>query len=131
MLFLLLWKRSTATTNDAGADKNSDEAEEDDDEGDNKVLSTIKTPLSPFEELKQVIYYQNEQQPNNIIIKIIHVLFPIQVLVVRTDLKMGHGKIAAQCSHATLACYKALQKGNPTLLKHWERIGCGENPPIF
>ena len=28
-----------------------------------------------------------------------------QVLVVRTDLKMGKGKIAAQCAHASLAAY--------------------------
>ncbi|PIL29592.1 hypothetical protein GSI_08228 [Ganoderma sinense ZZ0214-1] len=45
------------------------------------------------------------------------------VLVVRTDLGMSTGKIAAQCGHATLACYKALQKTNPALLKHWERTG--------
>lgn len=45
------------------------------------------------------------------------------VLIVRTDLKMDKGKIAAQCSHATLACYKALQAGNPSLLKQWERSG--------
>ncbi|KAG6902802.1 hypothetical protein C0995_011289 [Termitomyces sp. Mi166 len=41
------------------------------------------------------------------------------VLVVRTDLKMTPGKIAAQCGHATLACYKALIK----LVGHWERTG--------
>ncbi|KAG8936327.1 hypothetical protein FRC03_000113 [Tulasnella sp. 419] len=45
------------------------------------------------------------------------------VLVVRTDLKMTTGKIAAQCGHATLACYKALQVANPELLRHWERTG--------
>jgi PTH2 family peptidyl-tRNA hydrolase len=45
------------------------------------------------------------------------------VLIVRTDLKMDKGKIAAQCSHATLACYKALHSGNPALLKQWERSG--------
>ncbi|KAK4702853.1 peptidyl-tRNA hydrolase, PTH2 family, partial [Phenoliferia sp. Uapishka_3] len=45
------------------------------------------------------------------------------VLVVRTDLKMNKGKIAAQCGHATLACYKALTKSNPTLVRHWERTG--------
>ncbi|KAI8995338.1 peptidyl-tRNA hydrolase PTH2-domain-containing protein [Trametes punicea] len=45
------------------------------------------------------------------------------VLVVRTDLGMSTGKIAAQCGHATLACYKALQRTNPALLKHWERTG--------
>ncbi|KAG2160059.1 peptidyl-tRNA hydrolase PTH2-domain-containing protein [Suillus bovinus] len=45
------------------------------------------------------------------------------VLVVRTDLKMTTGKIAAQCGHATLACYKALSRTNPALIQHWERIG--------
>ncbi|KAI5991512.1 peptidyl-tRNA hydrolase, partial [Pisolithus albus] len=60
------------------------------------------------------------------------------VLVVRTDLKMTTGKIAAQycfphpvrlgdatdiSSHATLACYKALMKTNPKLVQHWERTG--------
>jgi PTH2 family peptidyl-tRNA hydrolase len=45
------------------------------------------------------------------------------VLVVRTDLRMTPGKIAAQCGHATLACYKALMKKNPKLVHHWERIG--------
>ncbi|KAI9572670.1 peptidyl-tRNA hydrolase 2 [Boletus coccyginus] len=43
------------------------------------------------------------------------------VLVVRTDLKMTQGKIAAH--HATLACYKALMKTNPKLVQHWERTG--------
>ncbi|KAG6885936.1 hypothetical protein C0993_007438 [Termitomyces sp. T159_Od127] len=45
------------------------------------------------------------------------------VLVVRTDLKMSPGKIAAQCGHATLACYKALHKVNPQLIRHWEKTG--------
>ncbi|ATY64003.1 peptidyl-tRNA hydrolase 2 [Cordyceps militaris] len=51
------------------------------------------------------------------------------VLVVRTDLGMTKGKIAAQCSHATLACYKALASNpdpNSTerkILARWERLG--------
>ncbi|PPQ90473.1 hypothetical protein CVT25_014991 [Psilocybe cyanescens] len=45
------------------------------------------------------------------------------VLVVRTDLGMTSGKIAAQCSHAALACYKTLLVKNPTLLRQWERTG--------
>ncbi|KAF9634091.1 Peptidyl-tRNA hydrolase PTH2 [Lasiodiplodia theobromae] len=47
------------------------------------------------------------------------------VLVVRTDLKMGSGKIAAQCGHATLACYKAFLRQAPDspLLRRWERYG--------
>ncbi|KAI1269445.1 PTH2-domain-containing protein [Xylariaceae sp. FL1019] len=53
------------------------------------------------------------------------------MLVVRTDLGMTKGKIAAQCSHATLACYKTLSRAaarNPSsteasLLKRWENLG--------
>ncbi|ERS94973.1 peptidyl-tRNA hydrolase, PTH2 family [Sporothrix schenckii 1099-18] len=53
------------------------------------------------------------------------------VLVVRTDLGMTKGKIAAQCGHATLACYKILRRAagrDPTssaarLLQRWERRG--------
>ncbi|GAA87427.1 mitochondrial peptidyl-tRNA hydrolase Pth2 [Aspergillus luchuensis IFO 4308] len=43
------------------------------------------------------------------------------VLVVRTDL----GKIAAQCSHATLACYKYLTAYTPNsgILRRWESQG--------
>ncbi|KAK6211958.1 hypothetical protein LQW54_005485 [Pestalotiopsis sp. IQ-011] len=50
------------------------------------------------------------------------------VLVVRTDLGMTKGKIAAQCSHATLACYKKLAAADPNsplgrILRRWERNG--------
>ena len=45
------------------------------------------------------------------------------VLVVRQDLKMGKGKIAAQCSHATLGCYKAALKGHKGAIKSWELNG--------
>ncbi len=44
------------------------------------------------------------------------------VLVVRNDLKMGKGKAAAQCSHATLGCYKKAMKF-PRILKNWEYMG--------
>ena len=35
------------------------------------------------------------------------------------------GKIAAQCGHATLACYKTLLRANPAhpILRQWERMG--------
>ncbi|KAK6429701.1 hypothetical protein LTR95_014151 [Oleoguttula sp. CCFEE 5521] len=47
------------------------------------------------------------------------------VLVVRNDLGMTKGKIAAQCSHATLACYKAMIRADPShpVLRQWERMG--------
>ncbi|KFY81757.1 hypothetical protein V500_11117 [Pseudogymnoascus sp. VKM F-4518 (FW-2643)] len=44
------------------------------------------------------------------------------VLVVRTDLGMTKGKIAAQCGHAVLACYKTSLRTNP-YLRAWERGG--------
>ncbi|CAG8483663.1 6097_t:CDS:2 [Paraglomus occultum] len=45
------------------------------------------------------------------------------VLIVRNDLGMTKGKAAAQCSHATLACYKRLSATNPKLLRAWEYSG--------
>lgn len=43
-----------------------------------------------------------------------------QVIVMRTDLKMGKGKIAAQACHACLNCYKKADKSD---LKKWEMEG--------
>jgi len=49
------------------------------------------------------------------------------VLVVRTDLGMKKGKIAAQCSHATLGTYKqqveTKLKANTEALETWQREG--------
>ncbi|GAV90460.1 PTH2 domain-containing protein [Cephalotus follicularis] len=42
------------------------------------------------------------------------------VLIVRNDLKMGKGKIAAQCSHATVGLYKKLLHRAPKALNRWE-----------
>lgn len=46
-------------------------------------------------------------------------------LVVRHDLKMGKGKAAAQCLHATLALYKKMTNPesdayNPEMVRRWE-----------
>jgi len=45
------------------------------------------------------------------------------VLVVREDLKMGKGKIASQCSHATLMAYKRGLKVTPRVIQAWESLG--------
>ena len=45
------------------------------------------------------------------------------ILVVRTDLKMGKGKIAAQCSHAAVAAFKSARSKAPAHLKAWTRSG--------
>ncbi|XP_018301236.1 peptidyl-tRNA hydrolase 2, mitochondrial isoform X2 [Mycetomoellerius zeteki] len=44
------------------------------------------------------------------------------ILVIRTDLKMGKGKVAAQCSHAAVAAYKVARK-HPKILRAWEESG--------
>ena len=45
------------------------------------------------------------------------------VLVVNMDLNMGKGKIAAQCSHATLGAYKKAMKKQPDMVKSWSQTG--------
>ncbi len=43
-----------------------------------------------------------------------------QVLIVRTDLKMGKGKIAAQCSHASV---EAADKSSASKKQTWKQEG--------
>lgn len=45
------------------------------------------------------------------------------VLCVNTSLKMEKGKIAAQCGHATLACYRKSLKLCPDAVGWWEHLG--------
>ncbi|CAH2266310.1 peptidyl-tRNA hydrolase 2, mitochondrial-like [Pararge aegeria] len=45
------------------------------------------------------------------------------VLVVRTDLNMGKGKIAAQCCHAAVGAYEKALKRDPEGLKSWQMTG--------
>ena len=45
------------------------------------------------------------------------------VLIVRTELKMDKGKVAAQCSHATLVAYQRALGYAPEYLKRWEDYG--------
>ncbi|NYZ77404.1 peptidyl-tRNA hydrolase [Candidatus Micrarchaeota archaeon] len=46
-----------------------------------------------------------------------------QAIVVRADLKMGKGKLAAQCSHASLSAFKKAERSSPETVKAWEREG--------
>ena len=45
------------------------------------------------------------------------------VIVVRTDLKMKSGKVAAQVGHGVLAAYKLAVRQCPQEVENWERIG--------
>jgi len=88
-----------AKPDDAETESEDDDGEEDDD-SDVQDLGELQTFPGNTEECKLV-------------------------LVVRSDLGMTKGKIAAQCSHATLACYKTLVRADPShpVLKRWERLG--------
>jgi len=46
-----------------------------------------------------------------------------QVIVIRKDLKLGKGKLAAHIAHASLAGYKLIKKTHPKIVKEWERGG--------
>uniref|UniRef100_A0A7S4K0G8 peptidyl-tRNA hydrolase n=1 Tax=Odontella aurita TaxID=265563 RepID=A0A7S4K0G8_9STRA len=48
------------------------------------------------------------------------------VLCVNQDLKMGKGKIAAQCCHAAVGCYKRARKVCPDGVRAWEQTGCAK-----
>ncbi|KAL3781217.1 hypothetical protein HJC23_003534 [Cyclotella cryptica] len=48
------------------------------------------------------------------------------VLCVNQDLGMGKGKIAAQCGHAAVGCYKRARRQCPSALSAWERTGCAK-----
>ncbi|KAJ6638283.1 putative peptidyl-tRNA hydrolase 2 [Pseudolycoriella hygida] len=46
------------------------------------------------------------------------------LLIVRNDLKMGKGKIAAQCGHAAVGAYQTAIKRFPRLVRLWDSNGC-------
>lgn len=46
-----------------------------------------------------------------------------QVIVVRKDLKMGVGKTAAQCAHASMLSYMEATKGDKSITKAWFESG--------
>lgn len=43
--------------------------------------------------------------------------------VIRTDLGMGKGKVAAQCAHAAVSAYKTALNQTPEAVKTWELLG--------
>ncbi|CAD6994301.1 probable peptidyl-tRNA hydrolase 2 [Ceratitis capitata] len=48
------------------------------------------------------------------------------VLVVRNDLKMGKGKIGAQCGHGAVGAYQKAVRRTPHIVRAWENTGCAK-----
>jgi len=46
-----------------------------------------------------------------------------QVIVVRTDLNMGKGKIAAQCAHASVSALEKAEREDPEAVSEWKATG--------
>ena len=46
-----------------------------------------------------------------------------QVIVVRSDLGMGKGKISSQVAHASLEAYEKAKKKNPAWVEQWKASG--------
>ncbi len=46
-----------------------------------------------------------------------------QAIIIRSDLGMGKGKLAAQSSHASLSAYKKTEKEDPAAAREWEEEG--------
>lgn len=87
----------------SGGNDDSDDEGEDDDEGGN--VPANGSPCSSW--------------------NISHAPYKL-VLLVNQELGMGKGKIAAQCSHAAVGCYKRASKACPTAVQAWECTGCAK-----
>ena len=46
-----------------------------------------------------------------------------QIIIVRKDLKMGTGKIAAQCAHAAIAAFEKTMQQKPQWVDAWKEQG--------
>ncbi|BFZ56429.1 hypothetical protein PYCC9005_003475 [Savitreella phatthalungensis] len=88
------------------------------------ILRTLQTPLAAAASPSSATIddESDDDEPSSV-----HLNLPNEenklIYVVRGDLGMTKGKIAAQCGHATLACYKKAARKYPELVRKYEREG--------
>jgi peptidyl-tRNA hydrolase, PTH2 family len=102
-----LWKRQREY--DLAAGYSSEEEEEDDD--DDAAGENTTSPYSTS---------NNSQKWG-----ITHAPYKM-ILAVNTDLAMGKGKIAAQCGHAAVGCYRVAHRRIPHAVQAWNLTGCAK-----
>lgn len=119
---LMAQQRAGAAAREQSSGSESDDGE---DEGDGQELKAFP---NTGEEVKLVLAVRTDLGMGKGAVPLAE---PTTILLVAkptlvTDLLCSYtGKIAAQCSHATLACYKYLLRHSPSapLLSRWERAG--------
>jgi peptidyl-tRNA hydrolase, PTH2 family len=102
-----LWKRQREYDLAAGY-SSEEEEDEDDAAGDNATTSPDSTNTN------------NSQKWG-----ITHAPYKM-ILAVNTDLAMGKGKIAAQCGHAAVGCYRVAHRRIPHAVQAWNMTGCAK-----
>mmetsp|Transcript_58432 Transcript_58432/g.88111 ORF Transcript_58432/g.88111 Transcript_58432/m.88111 type:complete len:204 (-) Transcript_58432:19-630(-) len=93
------------TDDNAENDNNSDNSDSDDDDDSTQGLTTSSGPSGKWG-------YADAPYK--------------MVFCVNQELSMGKGKIAAQCCHAAVGCYKRAMKQCPNAVKAWEMTGCAK-----
>jgi len=85
------------------------------------VVALVVTRLMPL--LQRALFGRGAKKVASVALSAVGGRETKMVMVVRQDLGMQKGKIAAQCGHAVLGAYKkAVEAGSPTL-GPWERFG--------
>lgn len=95
------------------AEKKDENEEEDDEDDDDDSYEDPYSADDLFYDEKYPIRddYERSQRPFKLL------------LCVNMELKMGHGKIAAQCGHATMGAYTISRKYCRSGLRAWEQTG--------
>ena len=83
------------------------------------ITTTTRTPI-PKQPTKRVKTDENGRDDDTV-----HLSSESykMVILVRTDLSMGKGKVAAQCCHAALSAYKEAAQRSVLFLREWEADG--------
>jgi len=106
LAFLLQSKKSTPPIDHISLGNDDDDYDDDDDDDDSSAAPDIDDEICKTWGMEDAPYKM--------------------VLCVNTSLGMGKGKIAAQCCHAAVGCYKRARSLCPAGVAAWEQTGCAK-----
>ena len=102
--------------------KNDDDDDDDDDGEDEEEEEDEEDDEDDEEEEEEKEEEEDEAGPLGRLSDILALDLKM-VLLVRRDLKMTNGKVAAQCCHACLGAYRVAQRKAPLNVRKWRMIG--------